>query len=85
MKPYFDPNDRPIQPPPEADASLDLADSDLPDTSFELNGHEPEKATVSDDDTRNDSLPDEPRITRPEDEHEPLLITNHTVTSNQGV
>ena len=85
MKPYFDPNDRPIQPPPEADASLDLADSDLPHTSFEIDGHRPEKVAVSDDNTHNVSLPNEPQITRPEDEHEPLLITNHTVTSNQGV
>ena len=36
MKPYFDPDNRPIQPPPvpEADASHDLADGDLPDTSL---------------------------------------------------
>ena len=87
MKPYFDPNDRPIQPPPapEADASLDLADSDLPDTRFEVDGHGQEKVAISDDNTHNVLLPDEPQITRPEDEHELLLITNHTVTSNQGV
>ena len=48
-KPYFDPNDRQIQPPPDTDGSLDLADSDLPDTIFKLDRHNLGTISISDD------------------------------------
>ena len=34
LKPYFDPQDRPIEPPSDLGHSPDLSDSDLPDDSF---------------------------------------------------
>eukprot|EP00112_Aurelia_sp_Birch-Aquarium-sp1_P023298 Seg6883.2 transcript_id=Seg6883.2/GoldUCD/mRNA.D3Y31 product="hypothetical protein" protein_id=Seg6883.2/GoldUCD/D3Y31 len=37
MKPFYDPADRPIEPPDFDVVSLDLADSDLPAESFSNN------------------------------------------------
>eukprot|EP00795_Rhopilema_esculentum_P013630 gene13630-biopygen3615 len=35
LKPYYDPNDRPIEPPADFDNSNDLPDNDLPSDSFD--------------------------------------------------
>ena len=73
LKLYCDPSERPVEPPDVRPPSPDLADSDLPTDSF-----------VGDDTMRSRSNsdvipaadPPEPKITRPEDSFEPMMIRN---------
>ena len=66
MKPYYDPSSRPIVDPPNTEQSSDLAESDLPDDSFQ---------TVHDASAPlSRSSNEDPPITRPEDDHPPAVI-----------
>ena len=86
MKPYIDPDDRPIDPPVEAPSTPDLADGDLPEDSFWDDKHpaivtarvnSTPKDTECDPNFVHSNLKDnEPSISRPEDIHSPLEIKN---------
>ena len=66
MKPYYDPSSRPIVDPPNIEHSSDLAESDLPEDSFQ---------TVHDASAPLSRSSDEEQpITCPEDDHPPAFI-----------
>ena len=46
LKPYYDPNDRPLEPPADFDNSNDLPDNDLPSDSFDT-GLIPEEPAIT--------------------------------------
>ena len=64
LKPYYDPADRPIEPPLPDPPPPELSESDLPSDSF-TTSHVPPLPTAGSD---------EPQITRPEDDHPPQII-----------
>eukprot|EP00794_Sanderia_malayensis_P014549 gene14549-16052_t len=73
LKPFYDPADRPIEPPTEAVPLPDLIDSNLPPDSFTVDPPASPPAAGSPDLTVPDSN-DEPAISHPEDFHRPLQI-----------
>ena len=64
LKPYYDPADRPNEPPPHDPPPLEFLESDLPSDSF-TTSHVPPLPTAGSD---------ERQITRPEDDHPPQIL-----------
>ena len=84
LKPYFDPNDRPIAAPTIDLSTPDLSDTDLPADSFPADANSADKddptpdayPAHSDAHSPTDPEESEPSITRPEDLHSPDRIVD---------